>query len=52
MDPDLPQESATIAGNGRGLHDGDIGGRSTGKPVRKDEIVLDANLAYLLTDAV
>jgi esterase/lipase len=47
MDPDLPQESATIAGNGRGLHDGDIGGRSTGKPVRKDEIVLDAHGLYV-----
>jgi esterase/lipase len=47
MDPDLPQESAAIAGNGRGLHDGDIGSRSTGKPVRKDEIVLDAHGLYV-----
>jgi pimeloyl-ACP methyl ester carboxylesterase len=47
MDRDLPQGPATIAGNGRGQHDAEIGARSQGKPVRKDEIVLDERGLYI-----
>jgi len=47
MDPDLPKGTAAIAGNGRGLHDGDDGERSPGRPVRKDEIVLEERGLYV-----
>jgi pimeloyl-ACP methyl ester carboxylesterase len=51
MDPDLPKGTAAIAGNGRGLNGRDNGrdlsGRSAGKPVRKDEIVLDERGLYV-----
>jgi len=47
MDPDLPKGTAAIAGNGRGYHDGDDGERQPGKPVRKDEIVLEERGLYV-----
>ena len=47
MDPEPPSETAAIAGNGRGYHDADIGGRTVGKPVRKDEIVLEERGLYI-----
>jgi pimeloyl-ACP methyl ester carboxylesterase len=47
MDPDLPKGATAIAGNGRGPHDRDIDGRAPGKPVRKDEIVLEERGLYV-----
>jgi pimeloyl-ACP methyl ester carboxylesterase len=47
MDPDLPKGATAIAGNGRGHHDVDIAVRPTGKPVRKDEIVIDERGLYV-----
>jgi pimeloyl-ACP methyl ester carboxylesterase len=47
MDRDLPQGAATIAGNGRGHHDAEIGARAPGKPVRKDEIVVEERGLYI-----
>lgn len=47
MDRDLPQRATVMAGNGRGPHDGDDNGRSPGKPVRKDEIVLEERGLYV-----
>jgi pimeloyl-ACP methyl ester carboxylesterase len=48
MDPELPTEAA-IAGNGRGLHEHDheLDARRQGKPVRKDEIVLEERGLYI-----
>ena len=47
MDPDLPKGAAAIAGNGRGGDAADITGRPPGKPVRKDEIVLEERGLYV-----
>jgi pimeloyl-ACP methyl ester carboxylesterase len=46
MDPDLPKGAAAIAGNGRSA-DARERGRSPGKPVRKDEIVLEERGLYV-----
>jgi pimeloyl-ACP methyl ester carboxylesterase len=47
MDPDLPKGAAAIAGNGRGGDRHDLAGRPQGKPVRKDEIVLEERGLYV-----
>jgi len=47
MDPDLPKGATAIAGNGRGGDGRDITGRPPGKPVRKDEIVLEERGLYV-----
>jgi non-heme chloroperoxidase len=47
MDPDLPKGAAAVAGNGRSASPRDIGGRPPGKPVRKDEIVLEERGLYV-----
>ena len=47
MDPDLPKGAAAISGNGRGGNSRDISGRARGKPVRKDEIVLEDRGLYV-----
>jgi pimeloyl-ACP methyl ester carboxylesterase len=47
MDPDLPKGATAIAGNGRGHHDAEVALRSQGKPVRKDEIVLEERGLYV-----
>ncbi len=47
MDPDLPKGTAAIAGNGRNGNGRDLGGRPAGKPVRKDEIVLEERGLYV-----
>jgi pimeloyl-ACP methyl ester carboxylesterase len=47
MDPDLPKGATAIGGNGRGHHEMDIAVRPGGKPVRKDEIVLDERGLYV-----
>jgi len=47
MDPDLPKGTAAIAGNGRGGATRDLTGRPAGKPVRKDEIVLEERGLYV-----
>ena len=47
MDPDLPKGTAAISGNGRGGDAMDNSGRPPGKPVRKDEIVLDERGLYV-----
>ncbi|HSM34566.1 MAG TPA: alpha/beta fold hydrolase [Anaerolineae bacterium] len=47
MDPDLPKGAAAIAGNGRGGDRQDLIGRPPGKPVRKDEIVLEDRGLYV-----
>ncbi len=47
MDPDLPKGAAAIAGNGRGGATRDLTGRPSGKPVRKDEIVLEERGLYV-----
>ncbi len=47
MDPDLPKGAAALAGNGRRAELGDLGGRPPGKPVRKDEIVLEERGLYV-----
>ena len=47
MDPDLPQGAAAIAGNGRGGDRHDLTSRPQGKPVRKDEIVLEERGLYV-----
>jgi pimeloyl-ACP methyl ester carboxylesterase len=46
MDADLPKGATAIAGNGRGEDIADMG-RASGKPVRKDEIVLDERGLYI-----
>jgi alpha-beta hydrolase superfamily lysophospholipase len=46
MDPDLPKGAAAIAGNGRGGDRQELG-RPPGKPVRKDEIVLEDRGLYV-----
>ncbi len=47
MDPNLPTGTAAIAGNGRGGDRRDLNGRPPGKPVRKDEIVLEERGLYV-----
>ncbi len=47
MDPDLPKGTAAIAGNGRGGTTRELTGRPQGKPVRKDEIVLEERGLYV-----
>jgi pimeloyl-ACP methyl ester carboxylesterase len=47
MDPDRPKGAAAIAGNGRGGDARDITGRPAGKPVRKDEIVIEDRGLYV-----
>ncbi|MFO7532513.1 MAG: alpha/beta fold hydrolase [Candidatus Limnocylindrales bacterium] len=47
MDPDLPKGASAIAGNGRGGDRQDLIGRPPGKPVRKDEIVLEDRGLYV-----
>jgi pimeloyl-ACP methyl ester carboxylesterase len=47
MDPDLPKGAAAIAGNGRSAGTRDLSGRPPGKPVRKDEIVIDERGLYV-----
>ena len=47
MDSDLPKGATAIAGNGRGGDGRDITGRPPGKPVRKDEIVLEERGLYV-----
>ena len=47
MDPDLPKGAAAIAGNGRSAGKRDLSGRPPGKPVRKDEIVIDERGLYV-----
>ena len=47
MDPDLPKGAAAVAGNGRNSDRRDPGGRPPGKPVRKDEIVLEERGLYV-----
>ena len=52
MEPDHPPGTATIAGNGRGLRDGsleggDLSGHPAGKPVRKDEVVIEERGLYV-----
>ena len=47
MDPDLPKGAAAIAGNGRGAETREVTARPTGKPVRKDEIVLEERGLYV-----
>jgi pimeloyl-ACP methyl ester carboxylesterase len=47
MDPDLPKGAAAIAGNGRGGDAPDLDRRPTGKPVRKDEIVIEDRGLYV-----
>jgi pimeloyl-ACP methyl ester carboxylesterase len=47
MDRERSDGTAAIAGNGRGLHDADVVGRSGAKPVRKDEIVLEDRGLYV-----
>jgi pimeloyl-ACP methyl ester carboxylesterase len=46
MDPDLPKGAAAFAGNGRRA-DLKENGRSPGKPVRKDEIVIEDRGLYV-----
>jgi pimeloyl-ACP methyl ester carboxylesterase len=47
MDPDLPKGATAIAGNGRGGDARDLTGRPAGKPVRKDEIVIEDRGLYV-----
>lgn len=47
MDPDLPKGASAIAGNGRSGNTREITGRPAGKPVRKDEIVLEERGLYV-----
>jgi pimeloyl-ACP methyl ester carboxylesterase len=47
MDPDLPKGAAAIAGNGRSSGTRELTGRPAGKPVRKDEIVLEDRGLYV-----
>jgi pimeloyl-ACP methyl ester carboxylesterase len=47
MDPDLPKGPTAIAGNGRGQHEVEVAIRPAGKPVRKDEIVLEERGLYV-----
>ena len=47
MDPDLPKGTASVAGNGRNGDSRDLSGRPPGKPVRKDEIVLEERGLYV-----
>ncbi len=47
MDPDLPKGAAAISGNGRSSTDRELTGRPAGKPVRKDEIVIEERGLYV-----
>jgi len=48
MDPDLPKGAAAVAGNGRSsAATRELTGRPAGKPVRKDEIVLEERGLYV-----
>ncbi|MGD8487146.1 MAG: alpha/beta hydrolase [Chloroflexota bacterium] len=47
MDPDLPKGTEVAAGNGRGTATRELTSRPAGKPVRKDEIVLDERGLYV-----
>ena len=47
MDPDLPKGTTAVATNGRSRNVRDIEGLSPGKPVRKDEIVLEERGLYV-----
>jgi len=47
MEPDLPKGTATIAANGLSGNGLDIDARPPGKPVRKDEIVLEERGLYV-----
>ena len=47
MDPDLPKGNAAVAGNGRSGKTRELTGRPAGKPVRKDEIVLEDRGLYV-----
>lgn len=47
MDPDLPKGAAAVAGNGRRSATRELSGRPAGKPVRKDEIVLEERGLYV-----
>jgi pimeloyl-ACP methyl ester carboxylesterase len=47
MDADLPKGLATVSGNGRGSATRELESRSAGKPVRKDEIVLEERGLYV-----
>ncbi len=47
MDPDLPKGAEMIAGNGRGAATRELTSRPAGKPVRKDEIVLEDRGLYV-----
>ena len=47
MDPDLPKGASAVAGNGRRSATRELTGRPAGKPVRKDEIVLEDRGLYV-----
>jgi pimeloyl-ACP methyl ester carboxylesterase len=47
MDPDLPEGTAVLSGNGRSSSTRELTGRPAGKPVRKDEIVLEDRGLYV-----
>lgn len=47
MDPDLPKGASAVAGNGRRSATRELTGRPAGKPVRKDEIVLEERGLYV-----
>ena len=47
MDPDLPKGTEAVAGNGRGTATRELTSRPAGKPVRKDEIVLEERGLYV-----
>ena len=47
MDPDLPKGTEGLAGNGRGAATRELTSKPAGKPVRKDEIVLDDRGLYV-----
>jgi len=47
VDPDLPKGAEAFAGNGRGAATRELTSRPAGKPVRKDEIVLEDRGLYV-----
>jgi pimeloyl-ACP methyl ester carboxylesterase len=47
VDPDLPKGTEAIAGNGRAAATRELTSRPAGKPVRKDEIVLEERGLYV-----
>ena len=47
MDPDLPKGAAAVSGNGRRSATRELTGRPAGKPVRKDEIVIEDRGLYV-----